>query len=157
MPLHVPTPSLVTVDVAYEEVEIEFPTAEALDDILAVGEQLTTERTAEVALPSDAVIRRVLLVSLITAMNNTANAQKIDVTVQGRKAAGAWNDYFSQDDVIGIGIIDGGTTSLIAVSNITALVDEDETYGFRLSVNQSAANSVRYTVQHIVVVTYRMA
>lgn len=150
-----PTP--LTVDVAYGEVEIEFPTDEVLDDISVTGEQTTTERTATVAMPPNATIRRVLLVSIITIMNDSANPQKIDVTVQGRKGSGSWSDYFSEDDVVGFGAIDGATTSLVAVSDISALVDEDATYGFRLSVNQSAAQSVRYTVQHVAVVTYRMA
>lgn len=150
-------PSPVTVNVAYGEVEIEFPTAEALDDISAIGEQTTTERTTTVTLPTGATKRRVLLASLITIMNDEAQAQKIDVTVQGRKGAGSWTDYFSQDDVVGFGAVDGATSSFVAVSDISALVDGDGSYGFRLSVNQSAANSVRYTVQHIVVVTYRMA
>lgn len=153
----IPTnPALSTV-LNIMEHEIEFPTAEALDDISLTGEQTTTERTTTVALPSGAGIRRVLLISVITIMNDTANAQKIDVTVQGRKAAGGWNSYFSQDDVIGFGAVDGATINLIGISNISTLVDEDETYGFRLSVNQSGAFSVRYTVQHIVVVTYRMS
>ena len=139
------------------EQEIEFPSAEALDDIALTGEQTTTERTITVAFPTGATRRRVLLLALLTAMNNTATAQKIDVTVQGRKGAGAWSNFFSQDDCIGFGGVDGATTSLVAVQDVSALVDEAATYGFRLSVNQSVAQSVRYTTQFVLVVTYRMS
>ena len=140
-----------------KEVEIEFPSAEALNDISAIGEQTTTERTITVTLPEGATRKRVLLLAVITAMNNTANAQKIDVTVQGRKGSGAYSDFFSQDDCIGFGAVDGATTCLVAVQNVSALVDEAATYGFRLSVNQSATQSVRYTTQFLLVVTYRMS
>lgn len=138
------------------EQEIEFPSAEALDAIALTGEQTTTERTITVALPTGASIRRVLLVALITVMNNTGTAQKIDVTVQGRKGAGSWSDFFSEDDCIGFGAVDGATTSLVAVQDVSVLVDEAETYGFRLSVNQSAEQSVRYTTQFVLVITYRI-
>lgn len=139
------------------EHEIEFPSAEALDAIAVIGEQPTTECTITVVLPTGATRRRVLLLALITPMNNTANAQKIDITVQGRKGAGAWSNFFSQDDCIGFGAVDGATTSLIALQDVTALVDEAATYGFRLSINQSVAQGVNYTTQYLLVVTYRMS
>jgi hypothetical protein len=140
-----------------KEVETEFVSAEALDDIALTGEQPTTERTITVVLPAEASISRVLLIALITAMNNTPNAQKIDLTVQGRKGAGAWNNFFSQDDCIGFGAVDGATTSLVTVQDVTSLVDASGSYGFRFSVNQSATNSVRYTTQFtlVIVLTYR--
>ena len=139
------------------EHEIEFPSAEALNDISVTGEQPTTERTITVTLPTGASIRRVLLVAVITAMNNFAQAQKIDVTVQGRKGAGSWSDFFSEDDCFGFGAIDGATASLVAVQDVSALVDAAASYGFRLSVNQSATQSVRYTTQFLLVITYRMS
>jgi len=144
-------------NVSVMEHEIEFPSAEALDNIAATGEQTTTERTISVTFPTGATRRRVLLLALITAMNNTANAQKIDLMVQGRKGAGGWSTFFSQDDVIGFGAIDGATTNIVAVQDVTALVDTAGSYGFRFSVNQSGANSVRYTTQYLLVITYRMS
>jgi len=144
-------------NVSLMEHEIEFVSAEALDDIALTGEQPTTERTVTVTLPSGATRRKVFLLALITVMNNTSTAQKIDLMVQGRKGAGGWNTYFSQDDCIGFGTVDGATTSLIAVQDITALVDVAATYGFRFSVNQNQAQSVRYTTEYLVVVTYRMS
>jgi len=139
------------------EHEIGFASAEALNDIALTGEQTTTERTITVTLPTGATIRRVFLLAVITAMNNTVNAQKIDVTVQGRKGAGGWNNYFSQDDIVGFGAVDGATTSMLAIQDVSALVNEAVAYGFRLSVNQSSANSVRYTTQYVLLITYRMS
>lgn len=139
------------------EHEIEFPSQEALNDIALTGAQTTTECTITVSLPTGATIRRVLLLAVITAMNNTSTEQKMDVTVQGRKGAGGWSNFFSQTDCIGFGAVDGATTSLVALQDVTALVDVATGYGFRLTVNQSAANSVRYTTQYLLVVTYRMS
>lgn len=140
------------------EHEIGFSSAEVLDNIAAAGDQNTTERTITVALPSGATIRRVSLLALVTVMNNTATAHKIDVTVQGRKGAGGWNNYFDEDDCVGFGAVDGATTILTAVQDVTALVDAAASYGFRLTVNQSGgANSVHYTTQYILLVTYRMS
>jgi len=139
------------------EHEIEFPSAEALDDIALTGAQTTTERTITVTLPTGATIRRALLIGVITAMNNTVNAQKIDVTVQGRKGAGGWSNFFSQTDCIGFGSVDGSTVALVTLQDVTALVDAAAGYGFRLTVNQSSANSVRYTTQYLLVITYRMS
>jgi len=139
------------------EHEIEFPSAEALDDINAIIYTATTERTITVALPTGATIRRALLLAVVVAMNNTANAQKIDIQVQGRKGAGGWNTYFNQTDCMGFGAVDGATTSLVAVQDVTALVDVAATYGFQCQMRNSVAQSVRYTTEYLLVVTYRMS
>jgi len=149
--------SLATSPLTLMEQEIEFPSAEALDDISATGEQTTTEKTITVALPSGASIVRALLVAMVTVLNDSETAQKIDVTVKGRKGSGGFSDFFSQDDVVGFGAVDGATTFLVTVQDVSALVDVAATYGFQLSVNQSAAASVRYTTQYVLVITYKMS
>lgn len=158
MPLTVPGLQVITEVVEDTEHEIEFPSAEALDDIAAVGDQTTTERIIAPVLPAGATIRRVLLLAVTTIMNDTATAHKIDVTVQGRKGAGGWNNYFDEDACIGFGGIDGASTSLVTLQDVTALVNEAAIYYFRLTVNQSGgANSVHYTTQYLLVITYRMS
>jgi len=139
------------------EHEIEFPSAEALDDINAIVYTATTERTITVASPTGATIRRALLLAVITIMNNSANAQKIDIQVQGRKGAGAWTTYFDQTDCVGFPAVDGATTSLVALQDVTALVDTAGAYGFQCQVRNSVAQSVRYTTEYLLVVTYRMS
>jgi len=139
------------------EHEIEFPSAEALDAINTNVYTATTERTITVALPTGATTRRALLLAVITAMNNSANAQKIDIQVQGRKGVGAWNTYFDQTDCIGFPAVDGATTSLVAIQDVTALIDVAASYGFQCQVRNSVAQSVRYTTEYILVVTYRMS
>jgi hypothetical protein len=138
--------------------ESGFPTAEALNAISTTGEQKTTEKTVAIRLPSGALLKRASVISSISALNNSANAQKIDVAIEARKGAGSFATYYSQDDVFGFGAVDGATSSILAISNITALVDDlTATYGFRCSINQSSANSVRYTTQHVLIISYALS
>ena len=140
------------------EFPLKFITDEILDDIADAGNQTTTERTIIVELPAGATIRRVMVSAFITIMNDTATAHKIDVTLQGRVLAGPWNNYWSEDACVGFPAVDAATTGLVAVSDVTDLVTEAGDYGFRLTVNQSGgANSVHYTSQYLIIVTYRMS
>lgn len=138
--------------------ESGFPTAEALNVIAVTGEQKTTEKTVTVSLPSGALLKRASVISSISALNNSANAQKIDVAIEARKAAGSFAAYYSQDDVFGFGAVDGATSAILAISNLTALVDDlTASYGFRCSINQSSANSIRYTTQHVLIISYALS
>jgi len=138
--------------------ESGFPSAEAVDDISLTGEQTTTEVTIAPSLPDSGVLKKASVLTSITALNNTANAQKIDITVQARKGAGAFTDYFSQDNIIGFGAVDGATSAILPISVVTALIDDlTATYGFRCSINQSSANSVIYTIQHVLVLNYALS
>lgn len=141
---------------ARTHVDVRFASAEVVDAIAVVTQTPTTERTIAVSLPVGAKLVRVLLAAIVTAMNNSANAQKVDVDVQGRKETGAWSTFFSQVDVFGFGAVDGATVCVLAMSDVTTLVDAEATYGFRLQITQSAAESVRYTTQYFLIVTYKM-
>jgi len=142
-----------------ESIELitKFPSTEALNDISVTTPTDTTELSITVSLPSGASIVRAMLVAFITAMNNTPTAQKIDIDVLGRVAAGAWSTFFSQDDCIGLPVADGATTGLVAMQDVSALVTVAGTYGFKCTITQSSANSVRYTTQYLLIVTYKMS
>jgi len=140
-----------------QEIEKGFPSISALDDISSTGDQNTTEKTITVSLPSGASIVKASLLALITAMNNSENAQKIDLEVHGRKGDGGWSTFFSQDDVIGFGAVDGATSCFCAVQDVTSLIDEETSYGFKFVINQSSANSIRYTTQYILIIVYKMS
>ena len=134
--------------------EVAFPTDEAQNTIAATGEQYTTTLSSTIVLPGSAVKKEVSLVALITAMNNSATLQKIDVQVEAKPAGGSWHALFSQDDCIGLPAVEGATANLPAISDITNHVP---TYGlveYRCSINQSAASSVIYTIQYVLVYKY---
>lgn len=139
------------------EIEIGFPTSESLNNISTTGEQITTEKNVTLSLPSGVTLKEATLIASIIAINNSANTQKIDITVQARKGAGSFTNYFSQDDILGFPASDAATTAISTLSNITTLVDDlSATYGFQCSVNQSSATSVRYTIQYILIIRYRI-
>ena len=147
----------VATDVNNLQVPIKFPSAEALNDIAVTAATDTTEKTITVSLPTGTSIVRVMLAAFITAMNNTANAQKIDIDVKGRKGTGTWSTFFSQDDVMGFPAADGATTGIVPLQDVTALVDAATSYGFKCTITQSATQSVRYTTQYVLIVTYKMS
>ena len=147
----------VKTDVDNLTVVIKFPSAEALDAIAVTDATDTTEKTITVALPTGSSIVRVMLAAFITAMNNTANAQKIDIDVKGRVSGGGWSTFFSQDDVIGFPAADGATTGMVPLQDVSALVTSAQTYGFKCTITQSSANSVRYTINYLLILTYKMS
>ena len=140
------------------ELLLKFPGAEAFDDIAAGGDQTTTEVLITVALPPNAVIVRAMLLADITIMNDTATAHKINLDVDARPQAGAWANYWTVDTVVGFPAADGATTGMTCIVDISALVNAAANYGFRFTVNQSGgANSVHYTTQYVLVITYEFA
>jgi len=145
------------VDPPERETSIQFPTREALDAIGITVAADTTELGLTVSLPPGGSLVRSMLAAFITAMNNTANAQKIDIDVKGRKGFATWYTYFSQDDCIGFPAADGATTGLVALQDVSALVDEATNYNFKCTITQSSPNSVRYTTQYLLIVTYKMS
>ena len=130
---------------------------EVLDDIVATGIQYTTERYITVALPSGASLLRSRLVAFLTVMNDSANMHKIDIDVQLRPSGGAWSTFFSQDDVIGLPAVEGATTGLVALQDVSTVVTGAGTYGVRIAASQSSANSVHYTTQFRLEVDYKMS
>jgi carbon monoxide dehydrogenase subunit G len=137
------------------DTDIGFPSAEAVDAIAVTAATDTTEKEITVTLPSGASIVRATLMANITAMNNSANAQKIGVDVKGRISGGSFSTFFSQANIMGMGAVDGATTGLVAISDVTALVTTAGTYGFKCTITQSSANSVRYTTQYVLIITFR--
>ena len=134
--------------------EVGFPTEEAQNEIAVTGEQYTTTRSVTIYLPAAAVKKEVSLIALITAMNNSATMQKIDVQVEEKPAGGSWHSHFSENDCIGLSSVEGATANLLAVSKVTTYM---ATYGdveFRCSINQSSANSVLYTIQYVLIYKY---
>jgi len=148
-------PGLSSAGMAKIDTEIGFPSTEALDDINVAVATDTTEKIITVSLPPGAAIVRATLLAYITAMNNFSVAQKMDVDVKGRVSDGPFSTFFSQDDIMGFGAVDGATTGIVAISDVTALVTAAGTYGFKCTITQTSANSVRYTTQYVLILTVR--
>jgi len=157
------------------EHEIGFPSLEALDPITALPppDQDTTELSVTVTLPEGGHIVRAYLIALITAMNNKANVQTIDVDVKGRVAGGSWHTYFSETNCIGVIPLIGATAYLTAVQDIgptcPSIPDRIVTdanlsgtppsgvFGFKCTIVLDSANEVRFTTQYVLIIAYRMS
>jgi len=141
------------------EFETGFPSASATDTIPnATGGVDTTERTITPSMPSGATRIRVELIAIITILNNSATAHKIDIDVKGRKGAGAFQTFFSQDSVVGFGNTDGATVEKVITQDVTSLVDTIDgatTYGWKLTVKSSAVGSLKVTTMYAMIVTWR--
>ena len=140
------------------ETEVGFPSSPSLDEIAVTDATYTTEVEISFSLPLNATITKASLIAIITALNNTSNLQKIGVAIYGRPSQGAWfGPYFNKSNCIGLPAQEGATTILITVQDISNLVTQTGTYGFRAKITQSSANSVRYTIQYVLIITYRVA
>jgi len=135
----------------------KFPSPAITDEINTTTTTYTTEEPITVALPSGASIVRAMLAVFITAMNASANTQKIDIMVEGRVAGGTWYSYFLQLDCLGLPNVDGATTGFVPLNNVSNIVTGGGTYEFRVAITQSSANSVRYTTQYLLIITYKMS
>lgn len=126
--------------------QVMFPSTETHNDISATGDQYTSERTINPSflLTAYAIVKKVYLVAFVTAVNNSGNAQKIGIQVQGRLDGGTWIPYFTESNCIGLSYHEGSSVSYVAISNLDIGTDK---YGFRLRINQSSANSVLYITQ----------
>lgn len=136
----------------------DFASAESLDDIPLVGPTDTTEKTIAVTLPTGSTIVKAILYAFIQIMNDSANAHKINIDTLGRKGAGGWTTYFSQDSIVGLPAVDGASTAYMTQQDISALIDTSggQSYGFKCAITQTSANSIHYTVQYLLKVYYKM-
>jgi len=150
---------IVIIDTILDNTEIllKYPSVESFDDIAAVGPTNTTAMPIVVVIPAGATIRRAMLAAFITVMNDTATLQKIDVDVQGSLPPGGWNTYFTENACIGVPNVDAATTGFVPVQDVSALVNAAGAYSFRCAITQTAASSVHYTINYILIITYRMS
>ena len=157
----IPTNPALSTILNIMEHEIEFPSNEVTQVITGSGN--TTAQDIAVAIPAGASIRRVVILALVTALNDSATGpMKIDLEFQGKAAAAAWpgTTLWTQDDVIGFAAMEAATTSIVLVARPTpanALITAAGTYNFRVVITNPTAGNIRYTTQFLAVITYRMS
>lgn len=136
--------------------EVGFPTLERQDNISSISTTYTTLCTVNISLPPGAIKKEVSLIALITAMNNSATLQKIDVRVEERKdyLFYGWHRHFSENNCIALPALEGATASLMAISKITPYVDTSGSLYLRCAIKQSTAESVIYTTQYVLIYKY---
>jgi len=143
------------------EFETGFPSPSETDAIAdASGGVDTTELRITPSIPSGATRIRVELIAIVTVLNNSATALKIDIDVKGQKGAGAFQTFFTEDSVVGFGNTDGATVDKAITQDVTTLVDTIDgstTYDWKLTIKTSAVGAIRVTTMYSMIVTWRKA
>lgn len=128
----------------------------ARDDIAAIGPTNTTPVSITPTFPTGATKVRVIAVVDLFVENDTANIQKITPILQVQLAGGGYNNRWNPGgDIVAVPATDGTFASIRALVDITADVVSGSQTDFRWSVTQSSANSVHYTSQAAIFLTYR--
>ena len=103
-------------------------------------------------IPAGGTIISVIAMAKINIMNNSANAQKIDLKFDVESVT-----LFEQDDVVGFGATDGASSSYIIAEDATDEVTADaQTVSLQAYATLSAAQSVIFSAQYYLFIIYKM-
>lgn len=132
----------------------QVPAAE--NDVVVVAvttaDQSLGPKDITVDIPNGATIVSVIATARVNALNNSVNAQKIDLKFSVETVA-----LFDQDDVVGFGAVDGATATFLIAEDATDEVTTDgQVVTLEAFATLSAAQSVRFQVQYYLFITYEM-
>jgi len=103
-------------------------------------------------IPAGATIVSAVAMARIHIMNNSANAQKIDLKLDVETVT-----LFDQDDVVGLGAVDGESAFFVIAEDATGEVTEDgQTVTLEAFATLSAAQSVRFQASYYLFMVYKM-
>ena len=105
-----------------------------------------------VDIPPGAEIVSVIAMARINLMNDSANAQKIDLKFDVEAVT-----LFDQSQVVGMGAVDGASEVYVIAEDATGEVTVDgQVVTLEAFATLSAAESVRFQVQYYLFITYEM-
>ena len=109
-------------------------------------------KTITVDIPAGGTIISVIAMARINILNDSANAQKIDLKFDVEGVT-----LFDQDDVVGFAAVDGDSAFDIIAEDATGEVTVDaQSVQLEAFVTLSAAQSVRFQAQYYLFITYKM-
>ena len=154
----------VTVDVStllasahYDITEFEKSQAPATENAAVTWAVTTADRSLgskdiTVDIPAGATIISVIALARINIMNNSANAQKIDLKFNVEAVT-----LFDQDDVVGFGAVDGASEVYVIAEDATGEVTADaQVVTLEAFATLSAAESVILQAQYYLFTVYKM-
>ena len=119
---------------------------------VTTADQSLGAKNITVAIPDGATIMSVIAMARINIMNNTANAQKFDLQFDVEGVT-----LYEQDDVVGVGGVDGESIVFVIAEDATGEVTADgQVVTLEAFVTLSAAQSVRFQAQYYLFIVYRM-
>ena len=103
-------------------------------------------------IPAGATIISVIALARINIMNDSANAQKIDLKLDVETVT-----LFDQDDVVGFPAVDGDSTVYVIAEDAGGEVTADaQVVTLEAFATLSAAQSVRFQAQYYLFTVYKM-
>jgi len=147
--------SLLAADFDITEFEkAQAPVAENAAVAIAVttADQSLGPKDITLDIPAGATIISVIALARINIMNDSANAQKIDLKFSVETVA-----LFDQDDVVGFDAVDGASLVYVIAEDATDEVTADaQVVTLEAFATLSAAQSVRFQAQYYLFTTYKM-
>ena len=120
---------------------------------IVAADQSLGAKNITLDIPAGAAVISVIAVARVNIMNNSANAQKIDLRLDVETVT-----LFDQDDIVGFGAVDGATATFLIAEDASDEVTADaQLVTLEAFCTLSAAQSVRFQVQYYLFTTYRMA
>ncbi len=119
---------------------------------VTTADQSLGVKTITVDIPAGGTIISVIAMARINILNDSANAQKIDLKFDVEGVT-----LFDQDDVVGFAAVDGDSAFYIIAEDATGEVTVDaQSVQLEAFVTLSAAQSVRFQAQYYLFITYKM-
>lgn len=130
------------------------PVAEnaAVTVTVTTADQSLGSKDIVVDIPAGGTIISAIAMAKIYILNNSENAQKIDLKFDVETVT-----LFEQDDVVGFGATDGASAVYVIAEDASDEVDTDgETITLEAFATLSAAESVIFSAQYYLFITYKM-
>ncbi|GAH07019.1 unnamed protein product, partial [marine sediment metagenome] len=103
-------------------------------------------------IPDGATIMSVIAMARINIMNDSANAQKIDLRLDVEAVT-----LYDQSEIVGFGAVDGASVVFVIAEDATGEVTENgQVVTLEAFETLSAAQSVRFQAQYYLFTVYRM-
>jgi len=119
---------------------------------VTTADQSLGPKDITVDIPAGATIVSVIALARINLMNNSANAQKIDLKLDVEAVT-----LFDQSDVVGVGAVDGASEVYVIAEDATGEVTADaQVVTLEAFATLSAAESVVFQVQYYLFTVYKM-
>lgn len=141
----------------FEESQVPTSQNAAVSWAVVTADRSLGSKDITVVTPEGASIISVIAVARINIMNNSATEQELDLKLEVAVDGGSATVLFNQENVIGFPAINKASGSYVIAEDASDEVTADgDVVTLEAKVTLSAAASVRFQVQYLLFVTYKM-
>lgn len=141
------------------EQEVEWASTPTVQQVASAAATNLTAGSITPTFPTGATAVRVVLLAVIHAANQAANAHHINLKVQGQKAAGGYSDLIdlTAQATLSLAASDGSADGWSGAVDVTTLVDTSAAaYTFRFVADSDNAGAVNYTCSFVLALIYHL-